>query len=157
MQFLTATQQHFSEICKLASSAQELFYFYPNGRYPLDVAQLEDIFRSRHNQTIALVDGVVVAFANLYDVTPGDIAFIGNVIVAKEYQGKGIGTALTKHMIRACVFEHNAVPHLSVFGSNNRALLLYTRMGFIPYQVEARKGLNGEDVALIKMSYEPKV
>lgn len=157
MEFIAATQKHYAEIIDLVSSPEDLFYIYPQAQFPLDIEQLEYLFRHRHNMTVGLIDGVVVAFASLYDVVQGDQAFIGNVIVAENYQGQGIGTALTHHMIRACIFEHNAVPHISVFGANSGALLLYTRMDFKPYEVEARKGLDGTEVALIKMSYEPSV
>jgi len=41
--------------------------------------------------------------------------------------------------------------HLSVFGFNARALLLYACLGFKPYDVEQRITPDGERVALIHM------
>jgi ribosomal protein S18 acetylase RimI-like enzyme len=157
VEFIPATRLHFSEIINLVSSPEELYLISPAAKYPWDMEQLEEIFRSRHNLTVAVVNDTVAAFADLYDVIPGDTAFIGNVIVSDQFKGKGIGKALSHYMIKICVFEHNAVPHISVFGNNSRALLLYSKIGFIPYTVEARKNLDDETVALIKMYYEPTV
>ena len=157
MEFIPATEQHYTAIINLISSAEELFLVSPLARYPWDIEQLKEIARQRKNLTVCIEDGSVVAFANLYDVNPGDTAFIGNVIVSDQFKGRGIGKALCHHMIKICVFEYNAVPHLYVFGYNSRALMLYTKIGFLPYEVEARKNLHNETVALIKMCYEPKV
>jgi ribosomal protein S18 acetylase RimI-like enzyme len=157
VEFIPATKQHYIEIINLASSPEELYLVSPAAKYPWDIEQLEEISRRRQNLTVALVNGVVAAFANLYDVIPNDTAFIGNVIVSDQFKGRGIGKALCHHMNKICVFEHNAVPHISVFSNNSKALLLYTKIGFIPYEVEARKNLNDETIALIKMFYEPKV
>ena len=157
MEFQTAAQRHYPEIIKLVTSPEELFLISPKAQYPWDIHQLEAIAHQRLNLTVVLDQGVVVGFASLYDVEPNDIAFIGNVIVAAAYRGRGVGSALTEHMIKLCVFEHNAVPHISVFGINSRALLLYSSMGFKPYEIEARRYLDGQDTALIKMCYEPRV
>jgi ribosomal protein S18 acetylase RimI-like enzyme len=157
VEFIPVTSQHFCEIINLISSPEELHLVAPKANYPWDIEQLEEISKHRKNLTVCIIDGAVVAFANLYDVIPGDTAFIGHVIVADQFKGMGIGKALCHHMIKICVFEHNAVPHISVFGNNSRALLLYSKIGFIPYTVEARKNLDDETVALIKMYYEPTV
>lgn len=157
MEFIPATEQHYTEINKLVSTPEELYLVAPAAKFPWDIEQIKEISRRRQNLTVALVDGCVAAFANLYDVIPGDTAFIGNVIVSDQFKGRGIGKALCHHMNKICVFEHNAVPHISVFSCNSKALLLCAKIGFIPYEVEARKNLNDETVALIKMSYEPTV
>ncbi len=157
MEFIPATKQHYNQIINLVSSPEELYLVAPTAKYPWDIERLEKIAKKRKNLTACLVNGTVAAFANLYDVIPNDTTFIGNVIVSDQFKGMGIGTALTHHMIKICVFEYNATPHISVFSNNSKALLLYTKIGFIPYEIEARKNLNDESVALIKMSYEPTV
>jgi ribosomal protein S18 acetylase RimI-like enzyme len=157
VEFIPANKQHYAEIINLVSSPEELYLVAPTASYPWDIAQLEEISTHRKNLTVCVIDGAVAAFANMYDVIPHDTAFIGNVIVADQFKGMGIGKALCHHMIKLSVFEYNAVPHISVFSKNSKALLLYARIGFIPYEVEARKNLNGETIAVIKMSYEPTV
>ncbi|MGK0289385.1 MAG: RimJ/RimL family protein N-acetyltransferase [bacterium] len=41
--------------------------------------------------------------------------------------------------------------HISVFSQNVPALLLYSRLGFVPYQVEERKNLQPHRLALIHL------
>ncbi len=153
MQIIEANQDHFPDIANLVSSAEELFLVYPSGCYPWTVDQLERLLAVRSDFTVAVVDGQIAAFANLYDIRPQDSAFIGNVIVADACKGKGIGKALLGHMLGLCQQKYRAEVHLSVFGFNARALLLYTQLGFKPYAVEPRRNLQGDTVALIHMRH----
>lgn len=156
MQFVNATKTDYSDIAKLVSSPEELYLVYPSGSYPWDTQQLQELAKVRLNFTIVLIENRIVAFANLYYVKQGESAFIGNVIVHKEYQGQGIGKALIQQMIKICQTQHKAIPHLSVFNFNTKALLMYTQLGFEPYAIEPRKNLIGESVALIHMRYTKK-
>ena len=156
VQIIEATVEHYEEIGNLVGSPEELYLVYPSGSYPWDVAQLKKLAELRPNFTVSIVQNEIAAFANLYNVLPGESAFIGNVIVSEKHKGKGIGKALTMHMVKICQEQYKAVPHLSVFGFNARAILMYSSLGFVPYEVEARKNLNGEIVALIHMRYEQK-
>lgn len=151
MKFIKATEAHFPEIVNLVSSPEELYLLFPSGHYPLDKSQLRTIFEARTNVTVGMINGQVAAFANFYNVRPGKLAFIGNVIVSEAYKGQGMGKAITQHMMNQCRTLFDAEPHLSVFGFNTRALLMYTNLGFKPYAVEPRTNLQGETVALIHM------
>ena len=153
MQITEATEEQYEEIGNLIGSPEELYLVYPSGNYPWDVVQLKKLNEVRPNFTVCVVQGEIAAFANLYNVVPGESAFIGNVIVTEKHKGKGIGRALTMHMVNICQEQYKAVPHLSVFGFNNRALLMYAGLGFVPYGVEPRKNLKGETVALIHMRH----
>ncbi len=153
MHFVEAGKEHFPEIAHLVSSPEELYLVCPGGHYPWTVEQLSVLHAQRHNFTRAMVGDAVAAFANLYQVKPGESAFIGNVIVAEEYRGRGLGKALTKHMVDLCRDRYQAVAHLSVFGFNARAMLMYTSLGFRPYDVEPRQNLKGETVALVHMRF----
>lgn len=143
-------------IANLVSSPEELYLVYPDGSYPWDTTQLDVLSETRPDFTVGIIQGVVVAFANLYHVIPNESAFIGNVIVSNNYKGRGIGKALTLHMVEISLSKYAATPYLSVFGFNSRALLMYSQLGFKPYDVEPRKKLSGEAVALIHMRYEVK-
>ena len=148
-----AAPEHYPAIGNLTKTAEQLFLVYPRGHFPWDVAQLEELARKRLNLTIGVVDGEVAAFANLYNVQPGERAFIGNVVVAEQHRGRGVGRALVQQMVAICEEQHRAQPHLSVFGYNAAAMLLYADMGFEPYAVEPFQSLSGERVALIHMRY----
>jgi ribosomal protein S18 acetylase RimI-like enzyme len=154
LQFVAATEDHFADITALVRSPEELYLVYPSGRYPWDIAQLKRLAQLRSDLTVALVDGEVAAFANLYDLVPNKSAFIGNLVVSPGYKRLGIGRSLTLHMMEICEGTYRARPHLSVFGFNAPAILLYTRLGFTPYAVEPREDLKGETVALFHMRYE---
>ncbi|MEO0869076.1 MAG: N-acetyltransferase [Cyanobacteria bacterium J06642_11] len=153
MKFIPATENNYQAIGHLVTSPEELYLVCPTGRYPWDVSQLRTIASQRHALTVGLIDQTVVAFSNLYDLVPQRSAFIGNVIVAKDHRGQGIGKALIQHMMTICQTTYGAVPHLSVFNNNTRALLLYTALGFVPYAVETRFDLHQNKVAMIHMRY----
>ncbi len=154
IQFAAATEDHFADIAGLVTSPEELYLVYPSGQYPWCTAQLERLAQMRSDLTVALLDGEVTAFANLYDVRPNESAFIGNLVVSPRFKRLGIGRSLTLHMVEICKTAYRARPHLSVFGFNTPAILLYSALGFKPYAVEPREDLNGEKVALFHMRHE---
>lgn len=151
VKFIPATKEHYDSIIKLIRSPEELYLVYPSGTYPLDHEQLDHLSKTRSNLTAGLLNNKLVAFANLYNVKPNNFAFIGNIIVSSDHRGQGVGKAITHYMVKLCREKHNALARLSVFSFNTPALLLYTELGFTPYEVEQRKNLNGEKVALIHM------
>ncbi len=151
MDFTSATETHFEAIAQLVSSAEELYSVCPSGSYPWDYRQILDISQERSNLTVCLVDNQVVAFGNLYNVKPSQSAFIGNIVVSDAYKGQGIGRALIEHLSLLCSELYQAVPYLSVFNYNTRALLLYTKLGFKPYSAEPRISYDGETVVLLHM------
>lgn len=154
MQFVAASEHHFAEVRCLVRSPEELYLVHPSGQYPWDIEQLKQLAQVRSDLTVALVDGEVAAFANLYDVKPNQSAFIGNLIVSPGFKRLGIGRSLTLHMMQICEREYQARPHLSVFGFNAPAILLYSGLGFKPYAVEPREDLNGASVVLLHMRHE---
>lgn len=151
MKFIPVTKDHYDKIIGLINSPEELYLVYPNGRYPLDYQQLDYLSENRTELTVCISNNELIAFANLYKVTKNESAFIGNVVVSNNHRGKGIGKAITNYMAELCRKKYKAIPKLSVFAFNTRALLLYTKLGFTPYEIEQRKNLNGELVALIHM------
>ena len=153
MKLIPATEQHYPAISNLAKSPEELYLINPSGKFPWDVEQLKATAAKRHELTVGIVDNTVVAFANFYDFIPQQSAYIGNVIVAQSHRGLGLGKKLIQHMIETCQNKYQAVPHISVFNDNTRALLLYTTLGFTPFTVETKLNLNNDKVALIHMKY----
>ena len=153
MYLIPATEQHYPAVASLVTSPEELYLVCPSGHYPWDVEQLKAIAANRYSLTVGVVDNQVVAFANFYDWVPQTSAYIGNVIVAQAYRGQGLGRVLLQHMIKICQDDYQAVPHISVFNDNTRALLLYAELGFVPCAVEQRLNLVHEKVALIHMKY----
>jgi len=68
------------------------------------------------------------------------------IIVAKEYRGKGVGTALIKELIDMAKMKFNLeLIHLEVY-EGNPAQRLYERLGFVKYGVHKKflKDLDGK-------------
>lgn len=152
IQFRPARESDYKVICKLISSAEELFYVYPKGQYPLTVAQLTQLAEIRTELTVALHNSTIIGFANLYNYKPAQSAFIGNVVIKQNYRGKHLGKQIVKHMLdKAFDKYHLAEVHISVFSENTAALLLYSSLGFSPYAIEERMDFNNQRVALIHM------
>lgn len=57
-------------------------------------------------------------------------ATFSDIAVAPEYQGKGYGSSLISYCINHALEEGKPLLHLDVETHNNRALNLYTRLGF---------------------------
>lgn len=131
MELRPATAADYEGTVSLVPDQDELFLIYPGGKYPFSVSQIHALERERKELTVAVDDGHVIGFANLYDVRPGQWAFIGNVMVDRNFRRKGIGRALVGNMAEIA-FEKFALPEvrISVFSHNAPALLLYAGMGF---------------------------
>jgi len=86
-----ATENDFEAICNLIKSKQELFLIYPNGQFPLTVAQLNELAKVRKELTVMVKDSTIIGFANLYNYKQNESAFIGNVVIDKNHRGRGLG------------------------------------------------------------------
>jgi ribosomal protein S18 acetylase RimI-like enzyme len=146
-----ADKMHFNGIVDLFCSAEELFMIYPSASWPFDIAQLQQLSRLRTDLTVVLDGELIIGFANLYRNLSGDRIFVGNVVISGAYRGIGLGRQLVCHMCDI-VFEHYAKEvHITVFNHNTPALMLYTSLGFKPYDLERRLTPEGKPVMAIHM------
>tara|TARA_Y100000588_G_scaffold309019_1_gene333839 strand:- start:57 stop:437 length:381 start_codon:yes stop_codon:yes gene_type:complete len=113
---------------------------------------LRTALRERDASTVVLVDGSVAGLANFYDCKPGESCSIGNVIVDPNRRGNGVARYLIETMIDIAA-RGNHARHVTLvcFNRNIGGLLLYTKPGFEPCAIEARKDPAGERVAAIRM------
>lgn len=157
VQFREATDNDFNGICSLIKSEEELFLVYPSGKYPFTVEQVRELSQVRKELTVAVDDGEIIGFANLYNYESAKSAFIGNVVISKSHRGRGLGKKIVSHMLKMA-FEKYHLPEvkISVFSENIPALLLYSDFGFVPYEIEERKDPKGGRVALIHMGMTPE-
>ncbi|SEH07614.1 GNAT family N-acetyltransferase [Candidatus Venteria ishoeyi] len=150
-----ATENDFNEICSLIKSREEMFLVYPKGNYPLTVAQITELSKERMELTVAVDEFGIVGFANIYDYNENEYVFIGNVIIEKQYRGKGLGKEIVSYMLEKAFVKYGLCEvRISVFSENIPALLLYSNFGFTPYALEERKNHEGRRVALIHMKME---
>lgn len=152
MELREARPSDFAAIARLIENRAELFWIYPQGDYPLTPAQLHSLAEVRSDLTVATQGGAVIGFANLYDIEPGDSAFIGNVVIGQAFRGQGRGAVLMRYMVNLA-FSKYALREvrIAVFSDNLPALLLYSKMGFRPCSVEERRDGEGRRVALLQL------
>lgn len=147
-----ATELDLRVVCDFAQDAQELFFFFPKAQFPLTPLQLSQAVAERADATVVELDGQVAAFANFYRWEMAGRCSIGNVVVAPAARGQGAARYLMKQMINLALTKYRAREvTVSCFNQNVAGLLLYPRLGFEPFAVEARVGPQGNRVALIHM------
>ena len=140
-------------ICGFPLGERELFFMFPKAQYPLTEAQLSGAIAQRFDSTVVESGGRVVGFANFYRADTGWVCCIGNVIVAKEARGQGVASFLVETMIALAFERHDATEvQLSCFNENTAGLLLYPKLGFVPFAVEERASWEGGRTALIHMT-----
>ena len=151
-QFREATEKDFEAICQLVTNKEELFLMHPNGTYPFTVAQIQELSRIRKELTVAVFEDRIIGFTDFYDFNVDKFAFIGNVIIHRNYRGRGIGRQMISHMVKIA-YEKYKLPEIriSAFNQNAPALLLYSSLGFVPYAIEENQDLNGNRIAMINL------
>jgi ribosomal protein S18 acetylase RimI-like enzyme len=150
--FRTVQAQDIARICSFARTEEEQFFFFPAATWPLTEEQLQASVDKRSDSTVIELDGVVVGFANFYKWEQAGTCTIGNVIVDPAIRGKGIGALLIEQMIDIARNRHQASEvTLSCFNSNVAGLLLYPKLGFVPYAIEERQDKQGRRLALIHL------
>ncbi len=147
-----ANEDDFKSICDLVRNRDELFLIYPAATFPWTVEQLIELSKVRTELTVVSEGEQVIGFANLYDYEPKKLAYVGNVVVDSAYRSRGIGKAIVQFMLKIA-FNKLSLPEvrISVFNTNTPALLLYSSLGFVPYEIEERLDNNKARVALIHM------
>lgn len=141
-----------ARVCSFPRSAEELFFLFPRAAFPLTPDQLRRAIEQRHDSTVVVLDDQVCGFANFYVREVSGTCAIGNVVVAPEARGRGVGRYLIEVMIRKALLDHRAEEvRISCFNGNVAGLLLYAKLGFAPFDVERRLDPGGARVALIHM------
>ncbi|MDH5181484.1 MAG: GNAT family N-acetyltransferase [Gammaproteobacteria bacterium] len=148
------TEQDCKIICRFPLNMEELFNLAPNARFPWTAAQMLQTLPDRLANTAFTIDVDIVGFANFYNYEQGNQTFIGNVVVNPLYRGQGIGKAIIRQMLEIGFSQYRfKVIHVSCFSTNTRGLLMYKKLGFLPYGIEQRTNHANEPVALINMQH----
>jgi ribosomal protein S18 acetylase RimI-like enzyme len=139
-------------LCKFPGDENELFFMYPKATFPLTTDQLKLSVDSRFDSTVILCKDSIVGFANFYEVIEDHYCTIGNVIVNPLFRGKGVGTYLIDIMEKKAINNYRVKEiHISCFNQNVAGLLLYYKLGYVPYEIEKRSDKKSLTVATIKM------
>lgn len=139
-------------LCCFPQGRDELFYMFPKALYPLTPAQLSEAIAQRSGSTVVEEDGVVLGFANFYQAQHNGACALGNLVVAPAARFRGVASYLVQRMIELAREEYSAKEIVaSCFNQNTAGLLLYTRLGFVPFAIEERWTPDRKRVALVQM------
>ncbi|GAB6119016.1 GNAT family N-acetyltransferase [Dysgonomonas termitidis] len=153
LSFRSAQTSDLEKVCQLPQNEEELFFMFPKADYyPLSVEQLEAVVANRSDSTVILLDYEIVGFANFYEVKENNYCSIGNVIVSSHFRNKGIGKYMIETMESIALEKYNIREmYISCFNTNTKGILLYSKLGYTPYDIEERLDKEKQNVALIKM------
>ncbi|WP_371262948.1 GNAT family N-acetyltransferase [Paenibacillus sp. OV219] len=138
-------------ICTFPQHAEELQYFFPSATYPLTPEQIIEKVQTRQEPTCILFDKEVIAFANLYQ-TEEESCFLGNVIIAPAFRGRGAAAFLLETMTQLAKARFGVnVMKLICQSTNTRGLVFYRKHGFLPVDLFSKQTATGEYVVGIRM------
>lgn len=142
-------------ISSFPQSKEELFYISPRLKFPLTPDQILKLLENRYEPTVIVNEksGQVVAYANLYDYKD-DVCWLGNVIVSKDFRGKGAANYLLETMLMKAKSIYK-VKHLllSCHSTNSRGLAFYHKHGFTPIDMRITN-LDEQKIITIQMKLE---
>lgn len=149
-----ARHEDFAIIAQFPQDAWELFFMHPRGVFPLTAEQLEEVARNRVHPTVITFSDEVIGYCSMYNVTEEE-CWLGNVIVAPHFRGKGAGKYLIQTMMQLAKTELKVKRfRLVCHNINTHALLYYMRLGFKPFDFKTMKDPDGNDVVGIMMEVE---
>lgn len=144
-------EEEINLICELPKSEKELYYMFPKASYPLTYNQLKEAIDLRFDSTVIELNGKLAGFANFYEAVPNDHCSLGNVVVNPDFRGCGVAQFLVESMESIAKQKYNAKElHISCFNTNTPGILLYTKLGYAPSEIEQRIDYNGKKIAFIK-------
>jgi ribosomal protein S18 acetylase RimI-like enzyme len=142
-------------ICKFPQDENELFFMFPKSVFPLNYEQLKSAIDVRSDSIVIVSHITIVGFANFYETIKDQYCSIGNVIVNPLFRSMGAGAYLIKTMEDIAINKYKVKElHISCFNQNITGLLLYSKLGYKPYEIEKRFDKKSKPVALIKMKKE---
>jgi [ribosomal protein S18]-alanine N-acetyltransferase len=103
-------------------------------------------FKIKVHESDNKVNGYVMAYPKP-DSSGKDSMYIHSIAVAKDHTGTGVGDALLSHIVQ----RHQNV-HLHVRVSNNKAISLYKKHGFVVKSELPNHYRNGENAFHMEMA-----
>jgi len=144
------TDNDLAAVCGFIAGERETHYAFPDVSYPLTVAALRKLIESRSDATVLMEDGAPVGFADLFNITRNVQCSIGNLMIDKNHRGKGAGRYFIHQMIDIAVSRHNVTRIvIPCWSENTPAVLLYTRLGFRPFEIMIKNHNDSEAVPVI--------
>ncbi len=134
VQIVRARPEHIPEVSRIVFEAFK--GVQERHRFPLDIPNLEiaglimGMFTHRPDcyGVVAMMDGKIVGsnFTLVSDAVSG----VGPITVDENYQGRGLGRELMRHIMDWSLANHGPMVRLIQEGFNLTSLSLYTSLGF---------------------------
>jgi len=116
------------EIRKIQPEELRLVRNLPPPEWNLD---LEEVYRSHYGKeyfyAVVAVAGSEIAGTGMA-VVNGNATWLGTIVVKKNYRRKGIGSAITKHLID---YSHSKSINTIILTASEMGLPVYTKIGFV--------------------------
>jgi ribosomal-protein-alanine N-acetyltransferase len=126
---------------------------FPVDAWPLQMFLDELAQAETRRYLVAEHAGRIVGYAGLMCIEP--IADVQTIAVVPEQEGRGIGSALLRELIRESRLRHAQDVLLEVRADNPRAQQLYLRFGFEQIHVRPRYYRDGVDALIMRLRLEP--
>jgi len=97
--FRLAEKEDFKAIIALPQNAEEAYYMFPRGTWPLQAEELYLASLERKLPVLMERDGRIAGYCSMYNVTEGEVAWLGNVIVSPDARGSGVSAELLGYMM----------------------------------------------------------
>lgn len=141
--------QDAAAISLFPQNAEELFFMFPKAVWPLTAEALLDAAAQRWDATVVEQGGQPVAYANFARFEANRFVAIGNVVVAPQARGQGLGRALIETMIAKGFARGVREVRVSCHSTNAAGLLMYASLDFEPFGIEKVADWKGGRSALI--------
>ena len=133
-------EKDLEKIIGFFNEEKELRYSFPEAPFPLTREFLKQSIDSRSDSSVVVQNNAPVAFANLFNIKTGEECTIGNVIVDKKHRRKGAAQFLIHAMVDIAAGKYRVGRVIVPCWSENTAgLMLYSRLGFHPYDTVVRQ------------------
>ena len=123
-QFLAASEQHFAPMWTLEQQCH---------RFPWSETNLRSCLSGSYWGEVLQVDGQLIGFYLFQQVL--DELTLVNICVSPALQGQGYGTLLLEQAIEQAIAKQGSICFLEVRASNQAAIALYDKVGFVEYSV----------------------
>ena len=100
------------------------------------------------------IDNCVEGYIGLWIDENADVI---NFYISKEYQGMGFGSMLFDFAVRLCKMSRVKALSLEVRVSNERAISLYKKYGFIDSHIRHNYYEDGEDAIVMIKNYQEEI
>ena len=139
-------------IASFPGSEKELFYMFPRAAYPLNPEFLYQESQLRFYPTVVTYNTEIAGYGNFINAENSNFCTMGNIVVNPQLRGIGVASYLIA-VLESVAFKTLEAKYIKVscFNENTAGLLLYRKLGYLPFEAEQRQSYDEKNVVLIHM------